>query len=496
MERQLIFLTQYFFKSEILLNVKSLQLFKNRIKNLITIFLLTALTAQAFELSEEVFQAEQAVYKVTKANGSSGTGFFIAPDLFVTNFHVIDEVESLDDISLDHQDRPSISIRNIIAVSIFADLAILQTEEKSPVYLSEGELASLDENLVIIGHVGGADRAEIIKSTEASSLWEDIVYETPTDFSGESFGLSGSPLINLDGEFLGVVCESSSNIKTSTISQYVSNLLEGHLGTLCESFECIDQESQKMQELVIHQLRRGVLESEPTLFHNNLMLLKTFLNPEDLISYLSLGGEEGSAIAQYNLGFSYSKGQNGVEQDLKRAAEFYQQAAQLGLAEATYNLGTFYDEGKGVERNLTKAVELYQQAAQLGHAGAIYNLGVSYSEGSGVQQDLTKAVELYQQAAQLGHAGAIYNLGVSYSEGLGVQQDLTKAVELYQQAAQLGHTSAQNNLGIALYKGKGVKRDIPEAVVWLKKAAEQGHSNSQKTLSFIHTEWVLKKTQK
>ena len=67
MEIKLIFLTQ--FKREILLNMKSLKLFK-QIKNLITIFLFTTLTAQAFELSEEVFQAKQAVYKVTKANGS------------------------------------------------------------------------------------------------------------------------------------------------------------------------------------------------------------------------------------------------------------------------------------------------------------------------------------------------------------------------------------------------------------------------------------------
>ena len=353
----------------------------------------------------------------------SGTGFFIAPDLFVTNFHVIDEVESLDDISLDHQDHPSLSIRNIIAVSIFADLAILQTEEKSPVYLSEGKLASLDENLVIIGHVGGADRAEIIKSTEASSLWEDIVYETPSDFSGESFGLSGSPLINLDGEFLGVVFKSSSNFKTSSLSQYVSHLLEGHIGTLCESFECIDQESQKMQELVTHQLRRGVLESEPTLFHHNPMLLKTFLNPEDLISYLSLGTEEGSAIAQYNLGLSYSRGQNGVEQDLTKAVELYQQAAQLDHAGAIYNLGTFYSEGKGVERDLTKAVELYQQAAEQGYADAQNNFGIALYEGKGVKRDIPEAVVWLRKAAEQGEPNSQKALSILYTHGVGVEQN-------------------------------------------------------------------------
>ena len=443
MKTTLIFLTQYLFKREVLLHIQPRELFKNKIKNLIiySILINSLLGAwtQAFELSEEVLQAEQAVYRVTKANGSSGTGFFIAPDLFVTNFHVIDEIQSLDDISLDRQDLPSIGIRNITAVSLFADLAILQTEVESPIYLSEGELSSLDENLVIMGHVDGADRAEIIRSTGASFLWEGIVYETPTDFSNEPRGLSGSPLINLNGVFVGVVGKSRDNFKTSTISQYVSQLLEGHIGTLCESFECIDQEIQKMQELANHQLRRGVLESEPTLFHHSPMLLKTFLNPEDLISYLLLGAEEGSAITQHNLGLSYSKGQNGVEQDFK------------------------------------KATELYQKAAQQGHAGAINNLGVLYTEGKGVPQDLTKAAELYQKAAQLGHINAKNNWGIALYEGKGVERDIPQAVVWLTKAAEQGEPNSQKALSILYTHGVGVEKNAEMAAYWLAQSESSQH---------------------
>ena len=425
MKTTLIFLIQYLFKREVLLNVKFLELFK-KIKSSITIFLLTALTTQAFELSEEVLQAEQAVYRVTTTR-SYGTGFFIAPDLFVTNFHVIDEIQSPDEISLDRQDRPSIGIRNITAVSLFADLAILQTEVESPVYLSEGELSSLDENLVIIGHANGAERAKIIRSTGASSLWEDVFYETPTDFSGKSFGLSGSPLINLDGDFLGVVGKSIDNFKTSTISQYVSQLLEGHIGTLCESFECIDQEIKKIQELVSHQLRRGVLESEPTLFHYTLKELRTFLNVEKSVSYLLLGGEEGSAIALYQLGNSYSNGQNGVEQDLTKAAELYQQAANLGHTIAIYNLGVFYSKGKGIPQDLTKAAELYRQAAEQGDAYAQNNWGINLFEGKGVEQDIPQAVVWLTKAAEQGHANSQKVLFILYTHGVGVEKNVEMA---------------------------------------------------------------------
>ena len=364
MKTTLIFLIQYLFKREVLLYVQTRELFKNKIKSLITIFLLTALTTQAFELSEEVLQAEQAVYRVTTTI-YSGTGFFIAPDLFVTNFHVIDEIQSPDEISLSRQDRSPIGIRNIVAVSLFADLAILQTEEESPVYLSKGELSSLDEILVIISHVDGADKAKIIRSINKSSIWEGIEYTTPID-SNVSPGSSGSPLINLDGEFVGVVREGFFNFKTSSISQYVSQLLEGHIGTLCESFECIDQEIQKMQEFVNNQIRRGVLESESTLFHLSLTTLKIFLNQENLIAYLSLGTEEGNAIAQNNLGFSYSEGQNGVKQDLTKAAELYQLSAEQDYVYAQHNLAVALLKGKGVERNIPQAIAWYRKATKHG----------------------------------------------------------------------------------------------------------------------------------
>ena len=471
--------------------MKQPKLINNMIKNLIKIFIFTLVVgtyAQAFEISEEVLQAEQAVYKITTSSGN-GTGFFIAPDLFVTNFHVIDEIKNLDEISLDHRNRPSIDILNIIAVSLFADIAVLQTKEESPIYLSEGDLTSLDENLVIMGYASGVDTAEIIKSTNDNSIWENIIYDTPTDFSSEPRGLSGSPLMNLDGEFLGVVCASSSNYKSSIISQYVSQLLKGHIGTICKSIECINQETQEIQKLIENQLRRGILEHEPTLFHHSSLLLSTFLNSEDIIAYLSLGAKEGSTTAQFHLGIAYNEGKR-VPQSFEQAVQLYRQAAQLSHAGATYNLAVAYSEGEGVPQNFEQAVQLYQQATLLGHAGAIYNLAVAYSEGEGVPQSFEKAVQLYQQATLLGHAKATYNLAIRYDKGEGIPQNFEQAVQLYRQAAQLGHVSAQYNLGITLFKGQGVEQDIPQAVFWFRKAAEQGETNAQKALSILYTHGV------
>jgi len=70
-----------------------------------------------------------------------------------------------------------------------------------------------------------------------------------------------------------------------------------------------------------------------------------------------------------------------------------------GHAEAQCNLGVCYQDGDGVEQNLARAVELYQQAAEQGEAGAQYNLGVIYHSGSGVEKSLETAVQWWTKAA-------------------------------------------------------------------------------------------------
>ena len=69
-----------------------------------------------------------------------------------------------------------------------------------------------------------------------------------------------------------------------------------------------------------------------------------------------------------------------------------------------------YDNGRGVKQDYIKAVEWYQRAAEQGVADAQYNLGVMYYNGQGVKQDYIKAVEWYQKAAEQGHAEAQFNL--------------------------------------------------------------------------------------
>jgi len=56
--------------------------------------------------------------------------------------------------------------------------------------------------------------------------------------------------------------------------------------------------------------------------------------------------------------------------DYKQAAEWYENAARQGDAEAQYSLGKLYETGNGVTTNIVKARRLFKDAALQGHEGA------------------------------------------------------------------------------------------------------------------------------
>ena len=128
--------------------------------------------------------------------------------------------------------------------------------------------------------------------------------------------------------------------------------------------------------------------------------------------------EQGSAEAQFTLGYMYDKGIAFTKDEYKamewfqKAAEQFQEAAESGSAEAQLYLGYLYAYGEGVSKDESKAVEWYQKAAEQGHAVALINLGYMYADGRGVAKDTSKAAELFQQAAQ---AAMYTQLDMSFS---------------------------------------------------------------------------------
>ena len=127
-------------------------------------------------------------------------------------------------------------------------------------------------------------------------------------------------------------------------------------------------------------------------------------SPEDLIRLLGGLPPPGSAEAESLIGDFYERG-FAVPQDYKKAASWYQQAAEQGNADAEYHIGYLYGVGQGVPQDITQKGYWYRKAADRGHADAQFYLGVQFEQGA--PKDLSLAAYWYLKAAQQGHPLAI-----------------------------------------------------------------------------------------
>jgi uncharacterized protein len=155
---------------------------------------------------------------------------------------------------------------------------------------------------------------------------------------------------------------------------------------------------------------------------------------------------------------------------------------EQGIAEAQFNIGVMYAQGRGVPQDSKEAIKCWRLAAKQGHATAQYNLGVLHAVGRGVPQDYKEAVKWYRLAAEQGHAVAQFDLGSLYMEGI-AHHDSKEAVKWLQLAAEQGHAGAQGTLGALYSIGNGVSRDIVLGYMWLSLASENSDSEKQKIKS-------------
>ena len=181
---------------------------------------------------------------------------------------------------------------------------------------------------------------------------------------------------------------------------------------------------------------------------------------------------------EYKLGLDYYN-----NQDYSNAKEHLLKAAELGHADAQYVLGNNYLENPSCSINdMYEALSWYFKAAKQGIAGAMRMVAVFYEFGieDYIKPDETKANEWYLKAAEQfredadkGDVESQFMLGELYCDGYGVEQDYSEAAKWYRKAAEQGHAVGQNNLAWCYYNGYGVTKDYDEALKWYRNAAEQ-----------------------
>lgn len=211
------------------------------------------------------------------------------------------------------------------------------------------------------------------------------------------------------------------------------------------------------------------------------------------ISEVAQHAESGDAQAQFELGRAYEDGKS-VAQDDEQAVQWFRKSAEQGNAQAQNSLGVMYALGRGVQRDKEEAVRWYKKAAKQGLAEGIYNVAISYYNGEGIEENTALSYTWMMLAQKRGDAQAAeamkhigeqlnnrtdrskFDLAVLYEKGEEVPQDLPAAVALFREAANLDHRQsifagpAQYKLCQLYAAGKGVPQDYTQAREWCKKS--------------------------
>lgn len=153
------------------------------------------------------FNIPDAAPQTRKAKGL-GTGFVISNDGYIcTNYHVI---QNVDTVTVSVSDKTYEA--EIIGSDQLTDIALLKIKQKDkkeifkPVYFGDSEKVQVGDLVVAIGNPFGLDRTfttGVVSATARTQLDSMGNMHIQTD-AAINQGNSGGPLINIEGEVIGV----------------------------------------------------------------------------------------------------------------------------------------------------------------------------------------------------------------------------------------------------------------------------------------------------
>lgn len=202
--------------------------------------------------------------------------------------------------------------------------------------------------------------------------------------------------------------------------------------------------------------------------------------------------EKGKPEAYFNLGILYELGK-GVDVDLKKASNYYRQAAELGSFSGAYQMGLMHlTAPQYVSKE--ESIHWLGVAATEGDEDA---LGLLAAMNSSEIDNLTKirillAKEQYKEAierlnslakdnelTELERAKALTQLGWVYEIGKGVEADLKQASNYFTLGAELGDPEAMYSIAVMHLTGKGKSLDPELGNKWMKKSADLGFAKAK-----------------
>ena len=154
----------------------------------------------------------------------------------------------------------------------------------------------------------------------------------------------------------------------------------------------------------------------PTSYEENTKRLKKLIEVNNADAFSQLAGH-------------YAQGIRGSPQDIAKATELYRRAGELGCAEAYYNLGDLYHNGRGVELDKKKGKHYYELAAMGGNLEARHNLGCDeYKAGN-----FHRAMKHFILSAKDGDKNSFGAVKIGFTDGYVTKDEYENTLRAHQQ---------------------------------------------------------------
>jgi tetratricopeptide (TPR) repeat protein len=328
-----------------------------------------------------------------------GSGFFIASDRIITNRHVIERASR---VVIHLVDGKKFLARGVIAIDGEGDLALLKVEIPANLAVPLPIVRSAPqegESIVVVGNPYGLEGSVsngIVSAVREISGYGKIIQIT----APISPGSSGSPVVNMAGEVVGVATLQAAEGQSLNFAVPAERISQLRINDV-QSFTSLSAETQKNKRSAAERL--------------------------------------------------YSQGLAQLSRDdYARALPYFEKATETdpNYAEAWYQAGYCY----GVLGRHAEALKASRQAARLRPewAATFVNIGAS-SYSTGQYKD---AVEAYRQAIRLddSNADTQYSLGMTF----GKKNRTDEEILAYRRAVAIkpDHAAALEKLGMAYFKQK------------------------------------------
>ena len=163
--------------------------------------------------------------------------------------------------------------------------------------------------------------------------------------------------------------------------------------------------------------------------------------------------------------------------DPEKAMHWAARSAQQEYPEALLLLGRYYQEGVGTVTDTARGFELIQQAADKGLAKASYKTALAYREGKGTSINADASLVYMIRAAEQNYLPAQLTLATHYLSTGGTQASRGRYWLL--RAAAAGSARAQFRLAESYATGTGGPTNIQAAYEWYSLALLNGESRAQ-----------------